>query len=412
VSSNTPNQPGDSSNQENAPPFESQSGGRDPLANNPYSAQYHQRAVPDLDAGAPVLRSHDLVRMNRRALVFLVIIVAMLAMLGFWLMQSGSNRNAAPKAKPETIVIPEAPQVPLLPPQTPVRRMQVQPAIPLVTAPALPTRAPIQPMQVPHRPSLLQRRIDDSNDDTGSGGGTSSVASNLLGGGNPAQSSAVTAGLQVPGMPSENVVRDTPTSAQPLNDPDTLMAQGTFIRCVLQTRIITDYPGFASCIVTEPVYSFTGRRLLLPKGSKVIGKYGTGPTSSRVAVIWDRIVTPNGIDIDMRSPGVDDLGGTGYEGYVDSHWPSRISAALLVSILSDAFSYEAAEHGPRTASVTNGVVVETPFQSNTASTLQQLAGQAVRRAADRAPTITINQGTIVDIYVSKDVDFSGVVSRF
>jgi type IV secretion system protein VirB10 len=405
VSSNTPNQPG-GSDQGNVPPFESQNGGRDPLANNPYSAQQRQAASPDLDANAPVLRSNDLARMNRRAMMFLVIIVLMLAVLGFWLIWGGSNRNAAPKAKPETI---EIPQAPLLPPQTPVRPpMRVAPAIPLVATPQLPPPAPalVRPIQQQQGPTLLQRRIEDSSDSGAAAGGSSGGAA----GGGTAQASA--AGPQIPGMPPENVVPDTPTNAQPLTDPDTLMAQGTFIRCVLQTRIITDYPGFASCIVTEPVYSFTGRRLLLPKGSKVIGKYGNGGTSDRVAVVWDRIITPNGIDIDMKSPGVDDLGGAGYAGYVDSHWPSRIGAALLVSMLSDAFSYEAAEHGPKTASITNGAVVEQPFQSNTANTLQQLAGQAVRRSADRAPTITINQGTIVDIYVAKDVDFSGVVSRF
>jgi type IV secretion system protein VirB10 len=408
VSSNTPNQPGDGSNQGNAP-FESQNGGRDPLANNPYSAQQRQGPAPDLDANAPVLRSNDLARMNRRAMMFLVAIVAMLAVLGFWLIYGNSNHNPPPKPKAETIEIPQAPQAPPLPPPTPVRPIQTSaPPIPLVTAtPAAPQRAIVRP-SMPLGPTLMQRRIEDSSGESGAGGGV--AAGGTAGGGT--QSPTAAAGPQVPGMPPDNVVPDAPTSAQALTDPDTLMEQGTFIRCVLQTRIITDYPGFASCIVTEPVYSFTGKRLLLPKGSKVIGKYGNGGTSNRVAVIWERIITPNGIDINMKSPGVDDLGGTGYAGYVDSHWPSRIGAALLVSILSDAFSYEAAEHGPKTASITSGVAVETPFQSNTASTLQQLASQAVRRSADRAPTITINQGTIVDIYVAKDVDFSGVVSRF
>ncbi len=90
-------------------------------------------------------------------------------------------------------------------------------------------------------------------------------------------------------------------------------AQGTFIRCVLETHIVTDVPGFTSCIVTEPVYSLNGRSLLLPKGSKVYGQYGTGasPNVPRVSVVWDRITTPNGIDVTMASPGVDNLGGAG-----------------------------------------------------------------------------------------------------
>lgn len=202
------------------------------------------------------------------------------------------------------------------------------------------------------------------------------------------------------------------SNAQPLNNPDTLLLRGTFIRCVLQTRIVTDYPGFTSCTVTEPVYSFNGHRLLLPKGSKVLGKYDTEPTTNRVYVVWDRIVTPTGIDVNMASPGVDNLGGSGHPGYYNAHWPSRIGAALLISMLSDAFKYEAAEHGPPQTTISNGVVTQTPFESNTAQTLQNLANQAVQRSANRPATVTINQGTVVSIYVAKDVDFSGVVARF
>jgi type IV secretion system protein VirB10 len=201
------------------------------------------------------------------------------------------------------------------------------------------------------------------------------------------------------------------SNAQPLNDPDTVMLRGTYIRCVLETRIITDFPGFTSCVVTEPVYSFNGRRLLLPKGSKVMGKYETEPNGNRVAVIWDRIVTPTGIDVNMASPGIDNLGGAGHPGYVNSHWGSRIGAALLISMLSDAFKYEAAEHGPRSTTISNGVVTQTPFESNTAQTVQNLANQAVQRSANRQPTVTINQGTVVTIYVAKDVDFIGVLAR-
>ncbi len=209
-------------------------------------------------------------------------------------------------------------------------------------------------------------------------------------------------------------MEDAKTSAQPLTNPDTIMVRGTFIRCVLQTRIISDYPGFASCVVTEPVYSFTGKRLLLPKGSKVLGKYRSSPiVGNRLAVIWDRIITPTGIDVNMSSPSVDDLGSSGNPGYLDSHWGSRITAALLISMLSDGFSYAAAENGPKTTSVSGGgLAVQTPFQSNTAQTLQNLASQAVQSAAQRPPTVTINQGTLIDVYVAKDVDFSGVVSKF
>jgi type IV secretion system protein VirB10 len=360
---------------------------------NPYSAQYvRDTAIPDLDVNAPQLRSADVRRMNRRAMLFLAGIVVLVVFVAAWMMNTASHRNdEASKPRTETVSIPDAPKGPptLPPPEVPNRRAN---PIALSSIPPLPDVRQMPPPVTPEEPrgpSLMERRMEQGN-------GTGQAAA-------PAPAAAgATIGLQA---------SDTATSAQPLNHPDAVMLRGTYIRCVLETRIITDIPGFTSCIVTEPVYSFNGKRLLLPKGSKVLGKYDTVPATARVAVIWDRIVTPTGIDVNMASPGVDGLGGAGHPGYLDSHWGSRIGAALLISMLSDAFKYEGAKHGPSTTALGNGFAVQSPYESNTARTLQSLSQQAVQQSANRPPTVTINQGAIVNIYVAKDVDFSGVVAR-
>ena len=391
MSSNTPNQPGDGFDRENAPSPDR----NDPLASNPYSNQYQKSAAPDLDANAPTLKSSDFRQMNRRALFYLAAIVVLLLAVAFWLIKSPSSKAPAPK-QAETITVPQAPIAPPPLPATPL----VQ-AIPLNTGqtPPLPmVTQTVQPQPTKQQgPSLLERRLAEEQ-------------------GNPTSETPPVSAANPPKDPGDQIgeMEDSKTSAQPLSNPDTIMVRGTFMRCVLETRIISDYPGFASCVVTEPIYSFTGKRLLLPKGSKVLGKYREKPIiGNRLAVVWDRIITPTGIDVNMSSPGVDDLGSSGNPGYLDSHWGSRISAALLISMLSDGFSYEAAEHGPKTTALSgSGVAVETPFQSNTAQTLQTLSQQAVQSAANRPATITINQGTIIDVYVAKDVDFSGVVSKF
>nr|WP_255699182.1 TrbI/VirB10 family protein [Luteimonas sp. Y-2-2-4F] len=189
------------------------------------------------------------------------------------------------------------------------------------------------------------------------------------------------------------------------------MVRGTYIRCVLETRVITDIPGFTSCVVTEPVYSINGRRLLLPKGSKVSGTYGNdGAYGNRVAVVWDRVTTPNGLDVSMSSPGVDNLGSAGHPGHYDAHWPERITSALLISLVSDAFKYLGAEYGPQRNEIgEGGIVVQNPYESNTARTMERIANMAVDDAMRRRPTVTINQGTVVNVYVARDVDFSGVL---
>lgn len=358
---------------------------------NPYANQYQRSAEPDLDAGAPELRSNELRQMNRRALLLLGAVVLLLLFLAFWLISGVGKKSDQSKPREEKVTVAEAPTplaLPQLPP-TPAPQPAPQP-IPLLPAPA-----PNKQMPAQSGPTLLQRRLAASSDDAGASDSGSLAATTQQ-----------SLGKKLPGD-----VDSTPTSAQPLTHPDTLMQRGTYIRCVLETRIISDIPGFSTCLVTEPVYSFNGHTLLLPKGSKLLGSYSGGPTGDREAVIWDRIITPTGIDVNMSSPGIDNLGGAGVPGYYDAHWGKRIGSALLISLLSDAFKYEAAEHGPRTTTVGNGFATQTPFESNTAQTIQNLSDQAVREAANRPPTVTINQGTVIYVYVTKDVDFSGVVAR-
>jgi type IV secretion system protein VirB10 len=162
VSSNTPNQPGDGFDRENAPSPDR----NDPLASNPYSNQYQQSAAPDLDANAPTLRSSDLRRMNRRALFYLVAIVVLLLAVAFWLIKGPSSKAPAPK-QAETITVPVAPIAPPPLPTTPL----VQ-AIPLNTAPTPPLpmlTKTAQPQPTKQQgPSLLERRLAEEQSNTAS----------------------------------------------------------------------------------------------------------------------------------------------------------------------------------------------------------------------------------------------------
>ena len=371
-------------------------------ASNPYYANQQSAPPPDLDANAPQLKSNELQRLNRKALLFLAGIVALLVVAAFWMIKgasSGDDKVAKP-VREEKVVIPELPgstAAPAEPEPIEVEQYAAAPALP-----PLPSEQP-DPSEygdgnvppAPRAPTLMERRMSAGTD-----------SANVDAPGN-AYGQPMIPGAQ-PVAPPEN----EPSTAQFIYRPDALLVRGTYIRCVLETRIITDIPGFTSCVVTEPVYSINGRSLLLPKGSKMSGRYNNaGATGPRVAVIWDRITTPNGIDVSMASPGVDNLGGAGHPGDYNAHWGSRIASALLISLISDAFSYAAAEHGPRTTTITNGTVLDTPFESTTARTMERLANQALDKSINRPPTVTINQGTVVNVYVSKDVDFTNVLAR-
>lgn len=196
-----------------------------------------------------------------------------------------------------------------------------------------------------------------------------------------------------------------------MHNRDKLLLQGTYLRCVLETKIVSEVKGFTSCIITEPVYSASGKYLLLPKGSKVMGQYGSSnPTGPRMEVIWNRIITPEGIDVTLESPGVDNLGAAGHVGKFKSHWGSRLASALLISLISDTFKYAASEYGPQGQTVTTSSSTTTnPYESETANALKQQAINQLERNNARPNTVTINQGTLINIYTAQDIDFSSVM---
>ncbi len=370
-------------------------------APNPYTRREYAND-PGLDSEAPYLRADDVQRLNRKALGFLAAIVIALAALAAWIFSGGlSSGDPAPRRQQaEQVVIPAAPRdLPELPPERPVAQappVQELPPLPVIDDNPHASNGMGMGMGPERRPemTLLERRMLDANGEAGEAGASPAPA-------------GLMAGARAPGT---NGPADGPTSAQPLYKPNTLLLRGTYIRCILQARVISDFPGYTSCIVTEPVYSVDGKRLLLPRGSKVQGSYGSdGIIGNRVAIVWDRITTPTGLDINMRSPGVDGLGSAGNDGHYSAHWGQRIASSLLISILADAFKYAAAENGPQQSSIVNGAIVQNPYESATARTMERMANLAMERNMTRPPTVTINQGTIVNVYVARDVDFSAVI---
>ncbi len=208
-------------------------------------------------------------------------------------------------------------------------------------------------------------------------------------------------------------------AVQVMANADMMLTRGTFIRCALQTRVVSTLPGMTSCVVTEPIYSTNGRRLLIDKGSKVTGEYKyVDENYDRIGIVWTRILTTTGLDVRIDSAGTDTLGGAGVPGEYDGHWGERIGSAMMVSLLADTIdiaSQKIAEKndikGQQTTVVSGGYVAQTydPWQSRTADTAQAAATQMLARSANRKATVTVMNGTVINIFTARDVDFSTVM---
>jgi type IV secretion system protein TrbI len=173
---------------------------------------------------------------------------------------------------------------------------------------------------------------------------------------------------------------------------------GSVIPAALLTGIRSDLPGQVTGQVTENVYdSPTGRYLLVPQGSKLIGVYDSQVSfgQSRVLLVWTRMIFPNGRSIVLeRQAGADPEGYAGLEDQVDYHWDRLFMAAALSTLLGVG-----SELG---ASNTDSDIVRA-LRRGSSDGLNQTGQQVVRRNLNVQPTLTIRPGFPVRVIVNRDL---------
>ncbi|AXB77469.1 TrbI/VirB10 family protein [Novosphingobium sp. P6W] len=175
-------------------------------------------------------------------------------------------------------------------------------------------------------------------------------------------------------------------------DPATTVTQGTLIPAVLETAIDTDVPGYVRAIVSTDVRSFDGKRVLVPRSSRLIGQYKSGLTAGqkRAYVIWSRLIRPDGVSVNLGSPAVSFGGETGLPGKVNSHFFERFGSAMLLSVVGGLTTL---------ASSGSNVIVSGGGSA---------ASSAVQSGAQIGPTIRVRQGEPIRVFTAKDLDFSQV----
>ena len=183
-----------------------------------------------------------------------------------------------------------------------------------------------------------------------------------------------------------------------------LLTKGTSIPCVLKTKIDSTYQGFTVCQVSKDVYSANGQTLLIERGSSVFGEQNVqlNQGQARVYVIWQRIETPKGVSVNVDSPATGQLGEMGVGARVNNHFAKRFGGAIMLSLIQDAIS-AGTTHLEKDKSKTGQTTIE-----NTSSTAESIAEKALENSINIPPTAIVHQGTLINILVNRDVDFSSV----
>ena len=185
------------------------------------------------------------------------------------------------------------------------------------------------------------------------------------------------------------------------------VAEGTLIPAVLTAGINSDLPGQTTALVRRNVYdSRTGRFLLIPQGSRLVGEYDSRVAfgQKRVLVAWNRLIFPDGRSLDLAGmPGVDLAAAAGLRDRVDNHFVRTFGSALLLAAVSAGVQLSQ----PDDRSFGTNPSASQVAAAALGQELGRVATEYLRRNLDVRPTIEVRPGYELNVEVTADLDLPG-----
>jgi type IV secretory pathway VirB10-like protein len=160
--------------------------------------------------------------------------------------------------------------------------------------------------------------------------------------------------------------------------------------------------------VAQDVYDTpTGKHLLIPQGSRLVGSYSSDVAygQARVLVAWQRIVFPDGKAMDIGAmPGADSAGYAGFNDQVNNHYVRLFGSAFLMSGVTAGITYsqrqnQASKHLWRTERQ------QCPERSPRPAARPGY-GAMIAKNLSISPTLEIRPGYRFNVVVTKDMTFS------
>lgn len=185
------------------------------------------------------------------------------------------------------------------------------------------------------------------------------------------------------------------------------LKRGSVIPATLITGINSDLPGRITAQVSQSVFdSATGHQLLIPQGTKLMGRYDSKISfgQSRVLVVWTDIIFPNGSTLQIGGmAGVDSEGYGGFNDQVDNHYLKTFGSAILLAIIGTGMDMAI----PQNSTLSNQTTASDAARRNFAETFGRVTERTINKNLDVQPTLEIRPGYQFNILVDQDIVFPG-----
>lgn len=118
------------------------------------------------------------------------------------------------------------------------------------------------------------------------------------------------------------------------------LSKGKMIDAVIETAVNSDFAGDVRAIISRDVYSESGKIVLIPKGSKIYGTFGSRVDDiyGRVDINWSRIDLSSGYSVNFSGIATDQLGKRGAPGRLDTKIKEKIGNVLLSTTVNTLFA--------------------------------------------------------------------------
>lgn len=191
-----------------------------------------------------------------------------------------------------------------------------------------------------------------------------------------------------------------------LPEPYTVQA-GAVIPAIMVSGIVSDLPGQVMAQVSTNVYdSPTGRHLLIPQGTRLVGTYDNQIAygQSRVLMAWQRLLFPDGRTLDIQAmPGADSAGKAGFKDRVNTHFWRIFGSAVLLSGVVAGVSLSQDDGDSDSDRQRASDALSEALGQNLGSAIAEM----LRKSINISPTIEIRPGYRFTVMVTKDMVFSG-----